>query len=215
MARSITINPNWEFVGGRLCLDFANTVSGRIRGDEVDHLVDYASLVDWCGRAGLLTRPERQRLLREAREHPRAAAAVYRTAARLRDAIYAVFAAIAEDRKPEPEALEIINTALTDSFANLMVAESGDGFDWQWRDRDAALERVLWPVARSAGELLTADELARLSQCAAGCSWLFLDTSKNHSRRWCVMEYCGNRAKGRRHYARHRVAQAGADSQDL
>ena len=37
---------------------------------------------------------------------------------------------------------------------------------------------------------------------ASDCAWLFLDTSKNHHRRWCDMTRCGNRAKVRRFYAR-------------
>jgi predicted RNA-binding Zn ribbon-like protein len=69
---------------------------------------------------------------------------------------------------------------------------------------------MLWPVARSAADLLTsAEELARVGQCAddRGCGWLFFDTSRNHSRRWCAMKDCGNRAKARRHYRRQRKAR--------
>lgn len=215
MAKYDALPASWESTAGRLCLDFANTMSGRAQEHECDQLGDYAALVAWYGRVGLLTQREKQHLLRGAREDPRAAASVHRTAAQLRDAIYTVFSAIAGGRKPEPDALQIINRALSRSLANLLVVETEDGFTWGWRDRDNAFERVLWPIVRSAGELLTAKELPRVCQCAdSECTWLFLDTSKNHSRRWCVMEVCGNRAKGRRHYARHRTARAGADSQD-
>ncbi|MCB0153982.1 MAG: CGNR zinc finger domain-containing protein, partial [Anaerolineae bacterium] len=55
----------------------------------------------------------------------------------------------------------------------------------------------------SAAELLTSDRLNRVGQCAGeSCGWLFLDTTRNHSRRWCEMEHCGNRAKAKRHYRR-------------
>ncbi|WP_443691321.1 CGNR zinc finger domain-containing protein [Pseudomonas sp.] len=41
--------------------------------------------------------------------------------------------------------------------------------------------------------------VAKIKQCE-GCTWLFIDTSKNHRRRWCSMATCGNRAKAQRHY---------------
>ena len=68
------------------------------------------------------------------------------------------------------------------------------------------LERVVWPVARSAADLLTSDLLSRVRRCEddRGCGYLFIDTSRNRSRRWCSMESCGNRAKARRHYARQK-----------
>jgi predicted RNA-binding Zn ribbon-like protein len=69
---------------------------------------------------------------------------------------------------------------------------------------------MLWPILRSAAEVLTSEKRTRLGQCAddRGCGWLFLDTSKNRSRRWCDMEDCGNRAKARRHYLRERGRSA-------
>ena len=63
---------------------------------------------------------------------------------------------------------------------------------------------MLWPVVQSAVDLMTSPELDRVGQCAddRGCGWLFVDTTKNRSRRWCDMRDCGNRAKARRHYAK-------------
>lgn len=215
MARYETLPVDWESTGGRLCLDFSNTMYGHGREHECDRLGDYAALVAWGGRAGLLTEEEERYLLQRARADPRAADSVYRQATQLRDAIYTVFSAITGGRQPDPEALEIINRALSDALGNLRVVQTEDGFTWGCCDRDNALEYVLWPVARSAGELLTETELSRVRQCAdSECTWLFLDTSKNRSRRWCVMEVCGNRAKGRRHYAKRRASRAGADSHD-
>ncbi|MGH7124521.1 MAG: CGNR zinc finger domain-containing protein, partial [Stellaceae bacterium] len=79
------------------------------------------------------------------------------------------------------------------------------GFTWAWDD-EPALDRMLWPIVRSATQLLTAAELSRVKQCAGrGCSWLFLDTSKNGSRRWCEMEVCGSRSKARAYYARRKA----------
>jgi predicted RNA-binding Zn ribbon-like protein len=73
-----------------------------------------------------------------------------------------------------------------------------------WRDADRTdLDRVLWEAAASAADLLTSPDLARVKTCpGAGCAWLFLDRSRNGTRRWCDMSVCGNRAKARRHYSR-------------
>ncbi len=82
----------------------------------------------------------------------------------------------------------------------------GRGFIWDWQDDpEPALDRVLWPIIRSAAQLLIADELSRLKLCDADdCGWLFVDGSRNRSRRWCDMSDCGNRAKARRYRERQR-----------
>ena len=88
--------------------------------------------------------------------------------------------------------------------ARLRLAQDGEEFRWDWDDEEA-LDRMLWPVARSAGELLTSDRLGQVRVCAADdCDWLFLDTSRNGSRRWCDMRVCGNRSKVRRYRAAQR-----------
>jgi len=70
------------------------------------------------------------------------------------------------------------------------------------------LERINWLIVRSAADLLTSDKLHDVRACSAeDCRWLFLDISKNHSRRWCDMETCGNQAKARRHYRRKKSAR--------
>jgi predicted RNA-binding Zn ribbon-like protein len=82
-------------------------------------------------------------------------------------------------------------------------------FTWQWAGSPQALDRMLWDVARSSIDLLTSDDLPRVGQCAdeRGCGWLFLDMSRNHSRQWCNMGGCGNRAKARRHYSKVKAQQ--------
>ena len=80
------------------------------------------------------------------------------------------------------------------------LARSDDGFEWEWKDgRDIA--RMLWPVAHAATVLLTSEGLDRLKLCA-GCHWLFLDASRNRSRRWCTMNDCGTHEKMRRYVAK-------------
>jgi predicted RNA-binding Zn ribbon-like protein len=64
---------------------------------------------------------------------------------------------------------------------------------------------MLWPIVDAAADLLVRGEPERIKTCgSATCGWLFLDLSRNRSRRWCDMKDCGNRAKARRHYARRK-----------
>ena len=76
-----------------------------------------------------------------------------------------------------------------------------------WPGFAEELESLIWPVAKSAADLLTSERLERVRECAGGtCGWLFIDASKNHSRRWCDMRDCGNAAKAKRHYHKKRVS---------
>jgi len=53
--------------------------------------------------------------------------------------------------------------------------------------------------------LTSSQRLNQVRQCRGdNCGWLFVDGSKNHSRRWCDMRDCGNRAKVRRHRLKQR-----------
>ncbi len=195
-----------HLAGGRTCLNFANTVGGR-RPDRVhDYLGDYGDLVAWSRHAGLLTDEAARYLAAQAERRPVEAAQVLAQALALREAIYRIFSSLAAHASPAPADLALLNQALASALARLEVRTTRSGFSWGWRHEPEALEAVLWPVIRSAGELLTSEDLKRVRECAGeGCGWLFLDLSRNHSRRWCTMDDCGNRAKAKRHYQRSRT----------
>jgi predicted RNA-binding Zn ribbon-like protein len=121
----------------------------------------------------------------------------------LRDMLHRIFTAVAGQQAPPPADLAALNSLLSRTLPHLRLIPSGKSFAWIWAKVETDLEQVFWPVAYSAAELLTSEKLARLGQCAGeDCGWLFLDTSRNHSRRWCEMKHCGNRVKARRHYRR-------------
>ncbi|HST87639.1 MAG TPA: ABATE domain-containing protein [Ktedonobacterales bacterium] len=192
--------------GGRLCLDFANTVdwhAGARHGQE--YLTSYAELIAWGRHAGILAGDEAHTLMREAAHHAERAQAALDQAIALREVVYRVFSVLAHGRPTDAGDLAALNAVLVEAHAHLRLRAGTPHFSWAWEPDGPALDRILWPVARSAAELLTADELERVRECASdSCGWLFLDTSKNRSRRWCDMAGCGNRAKARRHYARGR-----------
>jgi predicted RNA-binding Zn ribbon-like protein len=184
-----------KFLGGRPCLDFVNMMQ--------DWETDYAQLVSWSQQSGLLTQVEGQALVEKAIHAPDEAARVLACARLLRHAIYQIFSAVAHKRSPEVEDLTTLNGMLSEAFSRLLVVSSPTGFIWEWDNRSEALDRILWPVVRSAAELLTDAELDRVRECAGDdCDQLFLDQTRNRSRRWCEMQHCGMLVKSRRYYAR-------------
>jgi predicted RNA-binding Zn ribbon-like protein len=192
---------------GRLCLDFANTADWHASDQPEEKLNSYADLVSWSEQVGILTKAEARQLLRKAADHPDDAAMVLEQAISFREAIYRIFSAIAMGASAETADLAILNEALSTALGQLYIVSTSAGFGWEWTAEEADLERILWPVAQSAADLLTSAELRRVGQCAdERCGWLFMDMSRNRSRRWCDMRDCGNRAKARRHYERKRAA---------
>ena len=197
-----------KLLGGRLSLDFANTVDGHASDHPVEYLTSYSDLVAWSQHVGILTDHQVQRLLEEAARHPVTATAVLERAIALREAIYRIFSAISHGRPPQAADLATYNAELSGALARSRIVSTAEGFAWDWRRAEDALDRMLWPVVRDAAGLLTSEKLDRIEECADDrCGWLFLDVSRNRSRRWCAMEDCGNRAKARRHYERKRAVR--------
>jgi predicted RNA-binding Zn ribbon-like protein len=190
-----------KFIGGRLCLDFVNTVGGRDQDGAAirDKIAGYQDLLAWTVRAGTADRWRAGVLaLLASREAPEAADVMAR-AIQLREALYRIFkCTIAGTRQAAGDA-DVLRNELSIARAHQRLSAYGGGFVWTFPERLIALDSILWPVPLSAAELLTSGDLVRLGQCGgADCGWLFLDTSRNHRRQWCDMQDCGNRAKVRR-----------------
>jgi predicted RNA-binding Zn ribbon-like protein len=196
----------------QLGLDFANTLNSRLTAQPRELLNNYADLVSWSRQAGILTAREAEHLARQAACRPIEAASVREHAVAWREALYRIFSAVAGGRSPPAADLEALNAILSDAFASLRIVATGSGFTWAWSGLEDALDRVLWPMALSVAKLLTSSALKAVRECAApNCGWLFLDTTRNRSRRWCDMKVCGNRAKARRHYKRTKQVRAHTD----
>ena len=197
---------NMELVGGRPVVDFVNTLSDRSTGTPYDRLRTYGDLLDWCVRVALFGTAEAGRLTAVAEACPAAADAALGRAHEVREALYQLFRAETADQEPPPAALNLVNAVLAEGLSNRRLQPGRDGFGWAWNAGPDRLDWMLWPLVWSAAELLTSAEVARLKECGQpDCRWVFLDLSKNRSRRWCTMDDCGNRAKARRHYQRHRA----------
>lgn len=192
----------FDLSGGALCLDLVNTVSDWPQASK-DVLPDYRALVAWGRQSGVLPAEEAQRLARSAARRPEAAERAFRKALELRAGLYRIFAAVATGESPSARDLSAFNRLLGEAMVRLHVLPSEGGFEWGWSAEDGTLDRVLWPVLRSAADLLTSDRRDRVRQCESDtCSWFFIDRSRGGQRRWCDMAVCGNRAKARRYYRR-------------
>jgi predicted RNA-binding Zn ribbon-like protein len=198
--------------GGRLCLDFANTVGGRGTEDQSEFLTSYAVLVAWAWFAGALDDAEADRLRQAAAKQPGAARAALRQAIAFRDTLYQLFVAIARREEPAPSDLEALSKHYLAALAHARLRPQGAGLGWEWADV-ADLERPLWRVACSAVEVLTGEDATRIKVChgrdGRSCWWVFYDDTKNRIRRWCSMAVCGSGAKAERLTAKRREIRRG------
>jgi predicted RNA-binding Zn ribbon-like protein len=197
----------FDFTGGHPALDFINTVGG-IRGVRPkEHLLRFADVVGWGTAAGLLSQAEAKALGREAQAHPADAAKALERARTFREALYRLLLALMEGRPTPAEDAAIIEDAVQRAMASRRFKSTSKGYAWA-APEVTLTDSVVPRLALATAELVTTDALKRLRVCEAkrtdDCSWLFLDTTRNHSRRWCDMATCGNQHKARRHYARVR-----------
>jgi predicted RNA-binding Zn ribbon-like protein len=196
--------------GGHLALDFVNTVGGlRVNPPSpADELLEsYEDLVVWCVRLGVVSKADGQTLTRAASRDGNGARRTLRLAKQLRELVYAIFRPIAEGDEPPADLLDRLRDAERDALSDARLARSAGAMRWTWPPpRDLA--DPLRPLAHSAVELLTSGPLEHLKVCG-NCRWLFLDQSRNHSRRWCSMEECGKQMKQRRFVERRRAIRVG------
>ena len=196
----------FRLVGGDPVLDFVNTASwyraptrsGRDYLDLVgkERLVAPSDIMRWGVTAGLVPATA-------VREHP--SSATLTRARLLRRAIHRLLKGVIEGWPAVAADLSALDRELEQARGAERLAVRGSAFHWEWRTPPQVEDAVLWTVARRAADLLTSDLLGQVGECSGvECGWLFLDTSRNHSRRWCEMADCGNLAKVRRFRGREK-----------
>jgi predicted RNA-binding Zn ribbon-like protein len=201
----------FELRGGVVCLDFVNTVGSPLTDYPKEYLLSYEELLEWARQADLLALEQTEELCRQATLDPEGARATLSRALALREAIHRVISLAIAGEPPNESDLSALNRELSIALSRLRVVPAGGAYGWGWDrgggDGGARLDSPLWPVARSAAELLTSPKLGRVKVCAGeGCGWVFLDESRNASRVWCDSRDCGNRERVRRHLARKRAS---------
>ncbi len=195
----------FELLGGALCLDFANTIHEYGAADPREELANFQDLVSFEYQAGAITGREAATLSSRAAKNPPMANKTLSAAKEFRRSLYRSFSAIARGKDPSSADLAYFNRVLPGMLQNLQVQRKGHEVVWVWKKDHRNLDPVLWPIVRSAAELLTSDERALVRECEReDCTWLFLDKSKNGTRRWCDMKVCGNRAKWHRYHKKHK-----------
>jgi len=202
--------PRFELFAGILCLDFVNTLDDRPSDEPKELLSQYADLVRFAEDAGVLTSRQADHLAQRADNRPDDAQQTLRSAIELREAMYGIFWAVANRRKVPLPALATLNGFVREAGSHSVLVQTNGHFVLQFDDHgnpEPAFDAILWPIVRSAADLLVSDHLPFVRTCSSKtCQWLFVDTSKSHRRRWCNMRLCGNRAKVSRFYAKKRVS---------
>lgn len=192
-----------------LCLAYTNTRFWRGREAPTETLHTVGDLLGWLeASAGMNAKALRQ-LAAWSGDEPAAAPHLLATAAALREALYRIFSALAADRRVPKQDFAALRQALTEAPARNRLSSSASGYVWELENPLPSVPHLLAPVLWSAGDLITGGARHRVRRCANDtCLWLFLDESKNATRRWCDMASCGNRAKARRHYLKKTRRQA-------
>ena len=195
--------PRFELSAGLLCLDFVNTLDDRPSGKPLELLKNYVDLARFAEDTGVLEATQADQLTEKSYAVPGPAQHALTAAIELREAMYAIFGAIV-NKKPVPAAaLTTLNQYVQGAAQHSRLVQINGHFEWSFEAPANRFDAPLWPIARSAADLLASEQVKNVHACASKtCQWLFLDTSKNHRRRWCDMKLCGNRAKSRQFYAR-------------
>ena len=194
----------FQLVGGHPALDLVNTLDWRFREEGTEELLtSYVDVLSFAEQSELLTAAEVRRLERApgTEQDRRAWLSAVRA---LREALAEVLYARLDEKKPADAAVRTLERFFKQAQAGRTLRWGGDGFEWGWLAAGADHDLALLKLAQSAEELVTGEKIDQLRACAKpDCRWLFLDTSKNHTRRWCDMKLCGNRMKARRFKALH------------
>jgi predicted RNA-binding Zn ribbon-like protein len=180
--------------GGRLCLDFVNTIHDRYAVEVEDYVQDPQRFIAWSERAGALLPDDGVSAPRTAQKR----AALMREVAVLREHLHALFSARIDGLVPRAGAVRGLDRWVHQAWASQSLGTDGH-LHWRADARDVQL--ALKRIALDALDLLGDPAASRLRRCAntTSCGWLFLDTSKNGRRRWCAMETCGTAEKMQRY----------------
>lgn len=192
-----------SLIGGRPSLDFINSEGGERNGPP-ERIRSYADLLAWSLHAGVVETGAAEHLAGVARARPAEAERVFERAIALREALYRIFTAAAVGRAAVDSDRAVLDRELSESLGRRRLVPAGDRYAWVFESGADRLDEPLWPLVEDAAALLTSNRLSRVKKCRGeGCAWLFLDESRNRSRRWCDMGDCGNRAKAKRYRERH------------
>lgn len=197
-------DPAFQLVGGHPALDLINTLDWRFRDDGPEELLaSYDDLLAFARQSQTLTAEQAAQLKRNV--HRTAALRAVEQVRDLREALADLVYAGLDTRDASSSSVCALEKFFQAARAQMRLIREGSRLQWDWAGVEARPEFPLWALTRAASRLMLSENVALVRACANPvCRWLFLDTSKNHTRRWCDMKLCGNRMKARRFKAAHR-----------
>lgn len=198
---------NMHLDGGRLCLDFINTVHSRAKPTIDDYLYSYADIMRWTKRTAILSNKQQHHLQAYADQHPAKAKQAFKKMIACREELYRLFRSLADGRRPEDEVVNSFNQFLPDALSHLRIMPQANVMQLVWTEGKDPLLLPLRMVIKSAYDVLINEPEERIKACPS-CFWLFLDKTKNNKRRWCNSLACGSIDKATRYYYRKKSRES-------
>ncbi len=196
-----SVSKPFQLLAEHPALELVNTLDLRFSEDPKDLLPTYADLLRFAAQLRLLPAEQARKLGRAVR--PQDGQRVLASTVELREALAAVLYAWVDGAKPPIGQVEILEKHFHAAALQRSLRSGDERLIWNWTGLEQQAELPLWKLAQSASDLLVSEDAKQVKGCGdPTCRWLFLDLSKNHTRRWCDMKTCGNRMKARRHHAR-------------
>ena len=194
----------FELIAGHPALDLVNTLDWRFRENSAEELLSsYDDLLRFSAESKTLTPRQIRQIVRTTTDSAAADALV--SCRELREAAAEIFYAVVDDRTPPASQIKIIERCFKEARARQRMVWSESRLHWDWPESECTPDLPFWILSLSTARLMLSDHMRFLRACEKpDCRWLFLDTSKNHTRRWCDMKICGNRMKARRFKAQHK-----------
>ena len=192
---------------GHPALELVNTLDLRFSANAVELIPAYSDLLRLTAQLRLLTADQARKLTRtiDAKDAQR----VLASTVELREALAAVLYGRMDGGKPPAAQVETLEKYFHAAALHRRLLAANSHLVWTWSGAEQQAEIPLWKLAQAASDLLVSSDAQRIKDCGdPTCRWLFLDLSKNHTRRWCDMKTCGNRMKARRHQARYHDSES-------
>jgi predicted RNA-binding Zn ribbon-like protein len=201
--KAMALPARFELLAGNVALDFINTLDNRPSAEPTELLADYRELVNFAQQSKIISADDADYLRRQVSHRPRDAEAALRETHKLREALHEIVSALMKKRNAPKAAMDAMNAGLHQAALHSRLAQVHGGCELQFDSTTSSFRSMMWPIAQAAAALLTSSDITMVRACSSPtCQWLFLDTSRNHHRRWCSMKLCGNRTKVRRFYAK-------------
>ncbi|TWF33871.1 putative RNA-binding Zn ribbon-like protein [Chitinophaga polysaccharea] len=193
--------------GGCLVFDFINTINNRNKNPHIDYLSNYESFLLWSCKVKITRKSRVQALLEHARQGTEKKSEAFDEIIRCRENLHDFFYAIISGKAPAAHLIESFNALLSFSMRHLSIKIKNGALETNIESKMVSLREPLWYIGKSAYEVLQTNDWARFKSCPS-CGWLFIDTSKSATRKWCNMKVCGGQDKARKYYHREKSKKA-------